>query len=115
VDGNRIACIGKEDGKWTIAVDGRAWGEKYDMVWQPVFSPDSKKVAAKVEKNGRYTIVIDGKPLQESYHSLWNPVFSPDSEKILIKGITGDSDGRKYFRQVLPVTDIIGDSGSLSS
>jgi len=94
---------------------GRAWGETYDMVWQPVFSPDSRTVAAKAEKNGRYTIVIDGKPLKESYQALWNPVFSPDSEKILIKGITGDSHGGKYFRQVLPVTHITGDPGSLSS
>ena len=78
------------------------------MVWKPVFSPDSRKVAAKAEKNGSYTIVIDGKPLKESYEALWNPVFSPDSEKILIKGIKSDPDGSKYFRQILPLTDITG-------
>jgi hypothetical protein len=78
------------------------------MVWQPGFSPDSKMVAAKVERNGRYTIVIDGKPLKKSYEALWDPVFSPDSKKILIKGIEGDSEDGKYFRQVLPVTEITG-------
>ncbi len=107
-NGKRVACIGKEAGKWFIAVDGKAWHEKYDMVWQPVFSPDSKKVAAKAEKNGQYTIVVNGKPFKESYKALWEPVFSPDSEKILIKGICKNSDGEKYFRQVLPVTEIIG-------
>jgi hypothetical protein len=107
-DGNRVACIGKEDGKWTIAVDGKAWGGAYDMVWKPVFSPDSRSVAANAEKNGRYTLVIDGKPFKDSYKALGDPVFSPDSEKILIKGIEGDSDAGKYYRQVLPLTDITG-------
>jgi hypothetical protein len=107
-NGKRVACIGKEAGKWVIAVDGKTWHEKYDMVWQPVFSPDSEKVAAKAEKNGQYTIVVNDKPFKESYKALWEPVFSPDSAKILIKGICKDSDGEKYFRQVVPVTEIIG-------
>ena len=89
-------------------MDGKPWDSTFDMAWKPVFSPDSKKVAAKVEKNGHYTIIIDGKPVKKRYDALWNPVFSPDAEKILIKGIEGDPDGGKYFRQVLPLTDITG-------
>ena len=77
------------------------------MAWSPVFSPDSKHVAAKVEKNGRYTLLVDGKPLKEAYNQLWNPVFSPDSEKILLRAIEGEPGQEKYFRQVLALTDII--------
>ena len=61
-----------------------------------------------MERNGQYTIVVNGKPFKESYKALWEPVFSPDSAKILIKGVQEDSDGEKYFRQVVPVTEIIG-------
>ena len=76
------------------------------MVWQPVFSPDSRHVAAKVEKDGAYQILVDGKPFKESYRALWDPSFSPDSEKLMIRGIESGSDAGAYCRQVLSVTDI---------
>ncbi|MDP3283178.1 MAG: WD40 repeat domain-containing protein, partial [Desulfobacterales bacterium] len=67
-----------------------------------------KNVAAKVEKNGRYTIVINGKPLKDEFGAAWDPVFSPDSGKILIRAIETGSNENKYFRHVMPITDIAG-------
>jgi Tol biopolymer transport system component len=71
------------------------------MIWDPVFSPDSKKVVAKTERNGKFFVVVNGKPWKDAYDSLWNPVFSPDGEKILVRCI---KDG-KYYRKVLPVDE----------
>ena len=106
-DGKRVACLGKENEKWTVVVDGSRW-DTYDMAWQPVFSPDGKNVAAKVEKNGRYTIVVNGRPLKDEFAAAWDPVFSPDSSKILIKAIETGNNENKYFRRVMPITDIAG-------
>jgi hypothetical protein len=75
------------------------------MAWSPVFSPDGNHVAAKVEKNGHYRIVFDGKTHQASYSALWNPVFSPDGEKLMIRGIEKDSQGEKYYRHIIPVSE----------
>ena len=61
----------------------------FDMVWEPVFSPDSGKIATKAELNGKYLIVVDGKIGRQVYDELWDPVFSPDGEHILVRGITG--------------------------
>jgi hypothetical protein len=82
-----------------MAVDGKVWPDWYDMVWDPVFSPDSKRVAAKVEKNGRFGIAINGKLTGSRYEMLWSPVFSPDGLKMLIRGV----ENKKYVRQVVPV------------
>ena len=105
-DGKRVACIGKDKGKYTVAVDGTAWNGDYDMVWPPVFGPDSRHVAAKAEKNGTYHILVDGKPSKESYRALWNPTFGPDGDKLMIRGIEAASETGFYCRRVLSVTDI---------
>jgi hypothetical protein len=111
-NGKRIAAIYKEDEPvvelapkkvWGIVVDGQPWPEKYDMVWPPVFSPDSQHVAAKAEKNGKYTIVIDGKAWYKEFEALWNPIFSPDGSKILVRAI----EEGKYYRRIVPVNEIL--------
>ena len=107
-DGNRVACVGKENEQWSVVVDGSAWPGKFDMAWKPVFSQDGSHAAAKVEKNGSYHLLVDGKSVGEEFKALFNPVFSPDCQKILIKGVSGGPDEEKYYRQVLKVTDISG-------
>jgi hypothetical protein len=72
------------------------------MIWEPVFSPDSKRIAAKAELNGKYLIAMDGKTGRQFFDELWEPVFSPDGEKVLIRCI---EDG-KYFRRVIPVSEL---------
>jgi hypothetical protein len=103
-NGNRVACTVKENGRWTVAVDGKSWPETYDMLWQPVFSPDSQKVAAKAEKKGRYVILVDGRPVSEESRMTWSPIFSPDSQKILVRAIEDGSEPGRYCRHVLPLS-----------
>ena len=85
-----------------ITVDGTPWTESFDMVWDPVFSPDSQNVAVKAEKNGAYFLVLNGKRGKHDYEALWNPVFSPDGKSILIRYVRGG----KYYRKVSPLNDI---------
>jgi WD40 repeat protein len=103
-DGKRLAALGKQDGKWTVFSDDRAWDSHYDMCYAPVFSPDSKHVAARVEKNGRFTIAVDGKDYGQGFDQCFDPTFSPDGSRILIRAIV---DG-KYQRIVESVAKIIG-------
>jgi Tol biopolymer transport system component len=113
-DGKRVAAIGKrsrdpmnmgsslhaiaENDRWTIAVDGIPWEQEFDMIWDPVFSPDGSRVAAKAEINGKYCVVVDGKPGKTMYDALWPPVFSSQGDKVLVRCIR---DG-KYYRCVVP-------------
>ena len=76
------------------------------MAWAPVFSPDSRHIAAKVEKNGRFFIFIDGKPIKYDFEAAWNPAFSPEGDKLLVKGIGGENEGQ-YCRYVLKLSDLL--------
>ncbi|MBF0203710.1 MAG: PD40 domain-containing protein [Desulfamplus sp.] len=96
-DGNRIACLFKDKGKWGIAVDGNAWNGLFDMVYPPVFSPNSSEIAVKIKKDGFYYIALNGTTLNKKYEVLENPLFSPDSSAILTRGGHGES----YNREVI--------------
>jgi hypothetical protein len=80
-------------------MNGEAWNTTFDMVWDPVFSPGSDHVAARVEKNGALSLVIDGRLSRRCYEMLWNPLFSPDGKKLLIRAV----EKGKYVRSVVPV------------
>jgi len=99
-----VAAVGKDNGKYTIVVDDTVWGDAYDMVWSPVFSPDSRNVAAKVEKDGCYTIVMNGRSWRRESEALWNVAFSPDGSKVLVCAV----EEGKYYRRVMPITEITG-------
>ena len=101
-DGRKVAAVVKDNNKWTAAVDGSIWSDTFDNVWDPMFSSGGDTVIAKAEKNGTFFIVVDGKIGKKRYESLWNPVFSPDGEKLLIRCI----DRGKYYRRVIPLTEI---------
>jgi len=83
-------------------VDGAGWKNVFDMAWKPVFSPDSKYVAAKVEKNGKYTIAMNDRLWQRECEDVWNPVFSSEGDKILIRSIEEGT----YYRRVIPITEL---------
>ncbi|MBW2594227.1 MAG: PD40 domain-containing protein, partial [Deltaproteobacteria bacterium] len=107
-DGSRLACLGKEDEKWTVVVDDQPWDVDFDMIWRPVFSPDGNTVAVKAEKKGKFVLVVNGLILNQVNDCMWEPVFSPDGEKILLRAIQGEPGTGKYYRQVIPLTEITG-------
>ncbi len=100
-DNQHIACTGKSDGKWYVAVDGKRWPDAYDRVWTPAISPNGEYVAAKVEINGKFAIAVNGKPIDIPFERAWNPTFSPDGEKLLLRGIEEGENKGKYCRHVL--------------
>ena len=77
------------------------------MAWKPVFSPDSRRVAARVRLNGRYNIILDGAAYKQDFDLVWDPVFSPDGDKIMIRAIM---DGN-YCRIIAPTTDFMAKKG----
>jgi len=110
-DGQRLAAVvATEFGKWTIAADGKPWERTFsDAVLEPLFSPDSKKVAALVKEskdpfnmesalhnipgNDRWTICIDGTRWSEDFDMIWDPAFSPAGDNVAAKA---ERNG-KYF------------------
>ena len=102
-DGRSIAAVvAPEYGKWTIAVENSPWKRSFgDAVLPPIFSPDSKRVAAvgkesrnpfhmesalhNIEENDRYSIAVDGTPWPDDFEMVWDPIFSPGSDKVLAK------------------------------
>ena len=91
------------DSRWIVAVDGIVWTHNFDMVWQPVFDPDSNHVAVKFEQDGKYGIALDDHVWAGRCDDIWDPVFSSAGDKILLRSL---KDGI-YSRQVLPVSDML--------
>ena len=92
----------KESGKWTVAVDGTPWPEKFGMVWDPVFSPEGKHVLAKAWRDDSYMLVVDGKITGPAYENLFDFVFSDDGTKLLIKCV----ENGLCFRKVIFSKDL---------
>jgi Tol biopolymer transport system component len=107
-DGRRVACVGKDKGKYYVAVDGVRWNDSFDMVWKPVFSPQGNHVAVKVEKNGRYFVLVNERNFGQGFKALWDPVFSPDGKKLLVRGVEDGTDKEQYYRKVVKISNILG-------
>jgi len=74
------------------------------MIWEPVFSPDGKHVAAKAEIRGERLLVLDGKIVSRGYEDLWPPVFSPDGSKLMLRTVEVGA----YSKRIAPVGEMIG-------
>jgi len=64
-DGNRLAAVVKENGKFRIAVNDELWGTSFDeeFYWRtPKFSPDSRRLAVTVIRDRKVVVVADDKP-----------------------------------------------------
>jgi len=94
-DGQKIAAVVCSPfSRWTIAVDGLPWNITFDkVVLSPVFSPNSKRVAAVVKNDKKWTVVVDGSPWLETFDNAWDPIFSPNSDTVVAKA---EKNG-KYF------------------
>jgi uncharacterized protein YrrD len=42
------------NGKYGIAVDDALWGERFDSVWDPAFSPDGDRLLVRAVRDGKY-------------------------------------------------------------
>jgi len=98
-DGRRVAAGVRHGDRWTVAVDGKAWQETFDMVWDPVFTPSADRVLAKVERDGRFAVAVDGTVWSPWFEALWDPVVSPDGSRVLLRIV----ENGKYYRQVVPL------------
>ncbi len=50
-------------GMWSVAVDGKTWGQRYVNTWKPTFSADGKAVAAEIRTDiCEYSIAVNGEP-----------------------------------------------------
>jgi len=86
-DGQKIAAVVCSPfSRWTIAVDGSPWDITFSKaVLSPVFSPNSKRVAAAVKDDNSWTVAVDGSPWAEQFDNMWDPIFSPNSDKVIAK------------------------------
>jgi hypothetical protein len=72
------AVVATGYGRWTVAVDGRAWKRTFsDMVSRPVFSADGQHVAAAFCDEGEWGIAVDGAPWPERFVMAGDPVAGP--------------------------------------
>ena len=101
-DGSRAAFLGKENEQWKVCVDDRNWAGEYDMAWAPVFSADSRHVAATVRKDGKFAVLVDGHPVAQDLDMAWDAAFGPDSDRVLLRTV---KDG-KCRRTVLKLDNI---------
>jgi Tol biopolymer transport system component len=72
--------------KWSVVVDGKQGKEEHDWIENPVFSPDSRRLAyvamnAVAGRAGDYFVILDGEK-GKSYNSIRSLAFSPDSKQV---------------------------------
>ena len=82
-------------------------GKEYDGIMEgnPVFSPDSKRVAYAANRGGKWLVVVDGMAGKE-YDGILagTPVFSPDGKRVAYAAERGSNwlvvldgaEGKKY-------------------
>jgi hypothetical protein len=70
-----------EDGEFQPVVNGQAWEQTYDNIWNLRFTPDNRLLAL-VSSMGTWTLALDGDPWPEEYEYIWNPMISRTGEVI---------------------------------
>ncbi|MCG3137312.1 MAG: hypothetical protein HJJLKODD_01156 [Phycisphaerae bacterium] len=101
-DYQRVACRITTGPNATpaIMVDGQI-SKTYDRVRQPVFSPDSKRLAFLAEFKGHALVVVDGQENRPVRHIAdLGVVFSPDSQHYAY--IAGTEQGQRVIRDGVP-------------
>ena len=90
-DRKRVAYFRKAiDGrKWSLVVD-ETEGKQFDAVGKmnPLFSPDSQRVAYVAEKKRRQLVVVDGRE-EKQYNTVGGITFSPDSKHVAYMASAG--------------------------
>lgn len=67
-----------QQGIYTMASDGTAWGRCFVNLWKSAFSADGSSLAAEARITLHdYTIVVDGQPWPQTFGGVWEPVFHP--------------------------------------
>ena len=71
-------------GVWSVAVDGKAWNERYVNAWNPTFSADGKAVAAEIRTDiCEYSIAVNAEPWPSRFGSVWAPAFDPRNGSVV--------------------------------
>ena len=69
--------------EYTIAVDGKPWGQSYACVWEPCFNPATGKVLAPVRQQGLWGMAQDGQIIWEpKFVQCWQQEISADGKTV---------------------------------
>ena len=67
-------------------VDGAPWKATFsDMVTDPVFSPDGRRVAVLARDGARWKVVVDDNVWDRDFDMAYPPVFDPHSRHVAAK------------------------------
>lgn len=80
-DGEKLGAVVNVQGEFTACVNGEAWDETFERVWNLHFSPKGQLTGCASDM-GEWKFVVDGTPWEESYGYVWNTKFSEDGSKI---------------------------------
>lgn len=100
-DGKRFAHLIKSNGKIHVVVDGKR-GSGYDMIVEPVFSPDGRYILFRARNSGKRFVVLadaeNGKTIRESeaYEQVFPVIFTEDGGSFAY----GVKDGNKLLWKV---------------
>ena len=83
-DGEKIvAPVKTEDEAFTIAVNGEAWPESFELCWYPRFSRLGR-LTALVRIDDEWTVAVEGEPWKARFEYAWNTIFSADDRAIAV-------------------------------
>jgi hypothetical protein len=59
-DGGHAAVRAERNGRFTIVLDGKEYGESFERAWDPVFAPEGDKVLIRGIQDGTYLRIVSG-------------------------------------------------------
>ena len=57
-DNEHVAAVCEDNGKYTVLLDGNPYQEDFSLAWDPVFSPDGKRLLIRGFKDNKFTRTV---------------------------------------------------------
>jgi predicted Rdx family selenoprotein len=68
---------------YSVAVNGKAWDQVFQCVWEPVFKPGTNELYVPVRTGGKWTMAKDGQLFwSNKYIQCWKPQFNRDGSRL---------------------------------
>ncbi len=67
---NRFAACVCQDEEWSLMVDGKAWSNLFDFIWDLRTTPDAGHIGVAFQRDGKYGMAVNDQPWEENFENI---------------------------------------------